>query len=211
MAAGCAALAGTIANGYGASVAASFGPLRPVVVARGELSAGQPIGPRVLADRLELRRVPARFVPTGAISMPQAALGREPAAVIPAGSYLLAAQLRVPEASGGGQGPGLASGRRPVEIAISGGEALFAAGASPEGSHVDVVVTTEPRGPGPGHTYVAAAAVQLLGLRKQEPVGPGPASGWSATLALTRSEALRLIEAESFARGVRLLARPSGR
>jgi hypothetical protein len=35
---------------------------------------------------------------------------------------------------------------------------------------------------------------------------PGPASGASiATLALTRDEALRLIEAESFARSVRLI------
>jgi len=52
--------------------------------------------------------------------------------------------------------------------------------------------------------------VRLLALTQQDPGGPGPAAGWSASLALTRSEALRLIEAESFARSVRLLPRPGG-
>jgi hypothetical protein len=48
----------------------------------------------------------------------------------------------------------------------------------------------------------------LLALNQLEAAGPGPAAGWMATLALTRREALRLIEAESFARAVRLLPRP---
>ena len=122
---------------------------------------------------------------------------------------MLAAQLRVPRAKST-RGPRLANGRRPVEIAVSGGEALLASGGSPQGSAVDVVVTTEPRGPGPGHTYVAAAGVRLLALAEQDPAGPGPTAGWSATLALTRGEALHLIEAESFARSVRLLPRPGG-
>jgi Flp pilus assembly protein CpaB len=211
LAAGSAGLAAAIADGYGASLAESFGPLRPVVVARSQLQAGKPIEPGVAAQALEVRRVPTRFVPRGALVLPEAALGRSPAAVIPAGSYLLAAQLQVPDATDAGGSPMLESGRRPVEIAVSGGEALFAAGASPRGSRVDVVVTTEPRGIGRGRTYIAAAGVELLALAKREPVGPGPASGWSATLALTRSQALRLIEAESFARGVRLLPRPTGR
>ena len=46
-----------------------------------------------------------------------------------------------------------------------------------EGSRVDVVVITEPRGPGPGHTYVAASGVRLLALTQQDPAGPGPALG----------------------------------
>jgi hypothetical protein len=99
----------------------------------------------------------------------------------------------------------LGGGRRPVEIAVSGAGALEALGASPLGSKVDVTVTSEPSGSGDGHTYVAAAAVPLLGL------GPGgegvEGETATATLGLTRSQALRLIEAESFARRVTLLPR----
>jgi Flp pilus assembly protein CpaB len=206
----CAALAAAVANGYGSSIASSFGPLRPVVVTTRELPAGRPIDPAVLSRSLEMRRIPSRFVPPGALAAPGEALGREPAAVVPAGSYLLGAQLRVPNADRPQTGTRLAHGRRPVEITVSGAGALLAAGQSPEGSSVDVVVTTEPRGPGPGHTYVAASGVKLLGLGEQDPVGPGPSGGWQATLALTRRQALRLIQAESFARQVRLLPRPGG-
>jgi Flp pilus assembly protein CpaB len=207
LAAACAALAAAVANGYGSSLARGFGPLREVVVTRRDLPAGEPIGPAQLSHSLQLRRIPSRFVPPGTLSARQQALGREPAVLLPAGSYLLAAQLRVPRARSTRR-PRLANGRRPVEIAVSGGEALLASGGSAQGSAVDVVVTTEPRGPGPGRTYVAAAGVRLLGLTEQDPAGPGPTAGWSATLALTRGEALRLIEAESFARSVRLLPRP---
>jgi Flp pilus assembly protein CpaB len=169
---------------------------------------GRPIDAVSLSKLLEVRRVPARFVPPGTLPIAEAALGRAPAAPIPAGSYVLAAQLRAPGARKGSRGLRLAEGRRPVEIAVSGGEALLAGGGSPLGSVVDVVVTAEPGGLGPGRTYVAAAGVTLLALTRQEPTAPGPATGWSATLALTRAQALRLIAAESFARGVRLLPRP---
>ena len=205
----CAGLAATLANGYGARVAQSFGPMREVVVARRQLPAGKAIGPRDIARSLQSRRVPSRFVPSGALELAAQALGRQPAAVIPAGSYVLGEQLRLPSAARGREGADLAAGRRPVEINVAGGEALLTAGASSQASRVDVVVTSEPSGPGPGHTYVAASAVPLLALSRQDPVGPGPSPGWSATLALTRAQALRLIEAESFARSVRLLPLPA--
>jgi hypothetical protein len=73
------------------------------------------------------------------------------------------------------------------------------------GSKVDVAVTTEPSGPGDGRTYVAAAGVLLLGL------GPGgegiEGETATATLGLIRWQALRLIQAESFARRVTLIPR----
>ena len=205
----CAALAATLANGYGASVAQRFGPMREVVVARRQLPAGKPIGAREVSRSLQERRVPSRFVPTGALGLADEALGREPSAAIPAGSYVLAAQLRLPSSTQRQGSETLAAGRRPVQITVAGGEALLATGGTPQGSRVDVVVTTEPNGPGPGRTYVAAPAVRLLALTRQDPTGPGPSPGWSATLALTRAQALRLIEAESFARSVRLLPRPA--
>lgn len=66
-------------------------------------------------------------------------------------------------------------------------------------------MTTESSGSGAGRTYVAAPAVPLLGL------GPGTegveGESATATLALTRSQALRLIQAESFARRITLIPR----
>jgi len=127
---------------------------------------------------------------------------------LPAGSYVLASHLR-PPGDGAAKGPQLGRGRRPVEIAVGGGEALFATGADPQGSRVDVVVTSEPSTAGAGRTYIAADGVRLLALTRPDPAGPGPAPGWSATLALTRVQALRVIQAESYARAVRLLPRPA--
>ena len=160
-----------------------------------------------------MRRVPARFAPAGALAIPDQAAGRAPAAAIPAGTYVLAAQLREP---GKHHGPKhharLAPGRKPVEISVTGAEALAAGGADPVGARVDVVVTTEPGpGGGSGRTYIAATDVRLLALAQSGDAGSNgyatpDADPWTATLALTRSQALRLIQAENFARGVRLIS-----
>jgi Flp pilus assembly protein CpaB len=200
-----AATAAVLADGYGSSVARGYGPLRPVVVPARPLRQGRSLGPEEVADALEVRRVPVRFVPPGALVSPSDALGLAPVAAIPAGSYLLAAQLRPPRRRGSGR-PVLGSRRHPVEVSVSGAEALLAAGAAPAGTKVDVVVTTEPSGPGPGRTYVAAAGVPLLALGPGAD-GPGPGGASAATLGLTKRQALRLIAAESFARKLTLLPR----
>jgi Flp pilus assembly protein CpaB len=193
-----AAIAATIADGYGQSVARGYGELRPVLVAGADLRAGQSIDPNLATSALEVRRVPVRFVPPGALRAPAEAVGLAPVAPVPAGSYLLASQLRVP-------GPPAAAsrrlgrGRRPVEIAVSGADALLVTGGDPIGSTVDVIVTTEPTGSGTGRTYVAAAGVPLLAL------GAASEGTAAATLGLTRSQALRLIAAESFARRLTIL------
>jgi Flp pilus assembly protein CpaB len=198
-----AATAAALANGYGDSVVRGYGELRPVVVTTADLRAGEPIDPGIAAEDLEVRRVPVRFAPSGALAAPAEAVGLAPAAAIPGGSYLLAAQLRPPRPAG--PLAGLGGGRRPVEIAVSGARAHDALGAPPVGAKVDVTVTTEPDGSGDGRTYVAAPAVPLLGL------GPGgeglEGETATATLGLTRSQALRLIQAESFARRVTLIPR----
>jgi pilus assembly protein CpaB len=198
-----AILAGVIADGYGDSVARGYGALRPVVVAAAQLPAGKALAPAVAERDLVVRQVPERFVPAGALRDPAEALGLVPAAAIPGGAYLLAAQLRPPHTEE--PGPRLAVGRRPVQIAVSGAEALALGGTSPVGSRVDVVVTTEPRDSGAGHTYVAAAGVPLLGLAAS-PEGDATGSA-EATLGLTRAQALRLIAAESFARAVTVMPR----
>ena len=200
---GAAAISAALADGYGDRVASGYGELRPVVVAASALPAGQQIGPERVAE-LEVRRVPTRFVPPGALSTPPQALGLVARAPVPAGSYLLASQLRPP---GAGHRPGLmlGRGRRPVQIAVSGAGALLAAGTPPRGMRVDVVVTVEAKGAGAGRTYVAAPAVPLLALSAgAEAEVAGEAE---ATLGLTRAQALELIHAESFARQVTILLR----
>jgi Flp pilus assembly protein CpaB len=198
-----AAVAAAIADGYGSSVARGYGPLRPVVVLTRVLTPGRPLDPKEVAAALQVRRVPTRFVPPGALVAPSDALGLAPTSVIPAGTYLLAAQLRPPRRRDAE--PTLLGGRRrPVEISVSGAEALLAAGVNPEGMRVDVVVTTEPAGAGPGRTYVAAAGVPLLALGPGAD-GPGPGGASAATLGLTKRQALHLIAAESFARKLTLL------
>ncbi|HWP33436.1 MAG TPA: RcpC/CpaB family pilus assembly protein [Solirubrobacterales bacterium] len=198
-----AALAAEIAGGYGASLARGFGPLRPVVVVARALRPERQLGPREVATALTVRRVPVRFVPAGALADPREALGLVPVAATAAGSYLLASQLRPPRAPVAGR-PRLGRDRHPVEIAVSGAGALLAGGRTFPGTKVDVVVTSEPSGPGPGRTYVAAAGVPLLALGRA-PADPGPGGTSAATLALTRAQALRLIAAESFARKLTLL------
>ena len=196
-----AAGAAAIADGYGASAVRGYGPLRPVVVLAADIGPGQRIGPSQIRTDFEMRRVPARFAPPGALAAPGEALGLVTRAPLPAGSYLLGAQLGLGRERGGG--PRLGGDRRPVEIAVSGADALLSAGPA-SGSRVDVVVTSEPTGPGPGRTYVAAAGVPLLALRPGAE-GPGPGATAAATLGLTKRQALRLIAAESFARKVTLL------
>lgn len=199
----CAGLAASVAGRYRSGVTAQYGGLRPVVVASAELEAGRTIGPGVVARSLVVRRVPGRFVPPGALRRPADALGQAPGATIPAGSYLLAAQLAVPQP----EPPPSARagrGRRPVQVGVTGAEALLVGGASPEGSRVDVVVSEQAGLGRRARTYVAASGVGLLALSGP----PGPGEGWSATLALTRAEALQLIAADAGAREVRLLARP---
>lgn len=202
LAAACVAAvaAAAIADGYGKRVARGYGEMRSVVVTSEDLREGEPMDSRAVAAALEVRRVPVRFVPPAALVDPAEAGGFVAATPVPAGSYLLATQLRPPHASH--VAPGLAQGRRPVELNVGGAGALSAFGTQPVGSKVDVVVTTEPSGSGDGRTYVAAAAVPLLALGAGGEGDPGEAN---VTLGLTRGQALRLLAAESFARRITVI------
>lgn len=208
----CAALAAALAGGYSASVTQQLGELRPVLVATARLPAREPITTRVAERALEVRRVPQRFAPAAALTAAAEAIGREPAVTISPGAYLTSDQLRVPRAGGRGE-PRLPPELNPVDIEVSGARALAAArAAANRETKVDVVVTTEP-GPGGegGSTHIAAVGVPLLGLVESSGPGVGDAAPLTthiATLAVTRKQALRLIDAESFARQVRLI--PAG-
>ena len=198
----CAVLAAA-ASGGDTSATVGLGELRPVAVARGELSGGTRIGAAQVRDAFEVKRVPAQFAPPDALATPAAAVGERLAIDLPAGSYLTGSALR-PAASGRTRARGPA-GTTPVEVPV------VAAGALASGSAgaplVDVVVASTPTpGPGSGRTYVAAERVQLLAL-SELPAEPGVPARWSATLALTRPQALELIRAEGLGRTIRLLGR----
>jgi Flp pilus assembly protein CpaB len=206
----CAGLAAGSGGGAPGDVASEYGELREVVATTATLPAGRTLGRTAVADALEVRRVPERFLAPDALTSPAQALGRRPLTTIPAGGYLLASQFRAPADHPGEADHGLRDGRTPVEISVQGAAPL----AGARNRRVDVVVTTEggPAG-GPGRTYVAAEGVELLDLRAAAEDADGatlPASStepWVATLALDHAEALRLIHAESFARELRLIGR----
>jgi len=199
----CAILAAMVAGRYTSRVEARYGPLRPVVVATAELPAGKPIGVEGAQSSLTVRRVPARFVPPGALSRPADAVGRAPGATIPADSYVLGAQLAVPQPDVP-RSRGVGQGRRPVDVAVAGAQALTVGGSPPDGSRVDVVVARQAGLGSSARAYIAATDVKLLALRS--PAGPG--ESWSATLAVTERQALDLIGAQSAGREIRLLPRP---
>jgi Flp pilus assembly protein CpaB len=198
----CAILAATVAGRYRTRLEARYGPLRPVVVATAELPAGEPIGMDRAQAALAVRRVPASFVPPGSLTRTADALGKAPGATIPAGSYVLGAQLAVPQPETAPR-PGVGEGRRPVEVAVAGADALTVDGTPPEGRRVDVVVARQAGLGSSARAHIAATGVKVLGLRS--PAGPG--ESWSATLAVTERQALDLIGAQSAGREIRLLPR----
>jgi Flp pilus assembly protein CpaB len=199
----CALLATMVAGRYRSRIDARYGPLRPVVVSTVELAAGQAIDVQRAGSDLAVRRVPASFIPPGALVHAADALGRAPAATIPSGSYVLDAQLAVPGPAKS-RTPGVGGGLRPVQVSVAGAEALTVGGEDPAGRRVDVVVSRQAGLGRAARAGIAATAVRLLAL--QSPAGPGEA--WSATLAVTENQALALIAAQSGGREIRLLPRP---
>lgn len=203
----CAGLAAGASGGPATGSIDQLGQLRQVLVTTAALPGRREVDERAARELVEVRRVPDRFLPAGALSDPAQIVGRRPAVAVPAGTYVVDSQFR-PTGPVHRPPAELDRGHRPVEIAVSGAGALST--RSP-GRRFDVVVTTEPGPGGRGRTYVAAQAVELLEIRAFGPdAGTVPGVGGEpsiATLALTRRQALRLIQAESFARSVRLIAR----
>jgi pilus assembly protein CpaB len=184
------------------------GPLVPVVIAARDLPADARLGPR----SLEVRRVPARFVPPDAFASATGVAGGRTAVALAAGAYVTAGAVRVAGDGRSGQVT-LGAGERAVEVGVAGGAAL---GDALPGSLVDVIVSTD--GAGPGRTFLALEAVELLQLRHG--VAPGPDSGGlggaadaasaTAVLRVGVRQAVYLAAAQNFARELRLLVRPPG-
>jgi Flp pilus assembly protein CpaB len=168
----------------------------PVVVARALIPAHTRIGADELAN-LAVARIPARFVPPGAIRDPLRAVGTTTAIDLPRGDYLTRAVLaaaRDPRTL-------LRAGERAIDVEVSGGARLAALGG--RGARVDVVVTTEPRNGAP-RAFVAADGAELLSLRR------GDNGHAIATLRVAVRQAVFLTAATSFGRDARLLVRSPG-
>jgi len=198
LAVAAAILAMSLVRGYSTSVVESYGVMRPVTVVTREIPRGRQITAELARSGFETRQVPARFAPAGVVSGAGSVVGLETVGPLYEGSYLTANLLAPPEGDQK-QSPRPGRGRHAVEIAVTGAGALDGSAGK-----VDVLVTTEPRTGGSGRTYVAARRVPLLGIGQTGASDAGVGLT-QVTLGLTRSQAIELIEAESFARKLTIL------
>jgi pilus assembly protein CpaB len=196
-------LAASDVAGREAALRRELGPTVSVVVVRAPLAAGQ----RIVRGALALRRVPARYAPAGAIADPDEAVGRHAAVAIAPGADLDPALLRVPGEHRGPDGPALARGERALDVL-----ALAAPEALPAGTRVDVLVTYDGQGGGPGPTRMVLEAAEVLEARAASAAQGGEAAAGLprvvATLRVGAHQAVALAAAVSAAREVRLLPRP---
>jgi Flp pilus assembly protein CpaB len=206
----CAGLSASAAARNDAEVTDQLGEMRQVVVVERSIPQGAKLDSRAVERSLGSREVPLRFLPPDRLEDPSLALGARAVAEIPAGSYLTASLLR--QGSHGAPGPGplpLAAGLRPVEVEVSGGSGA-PAGLPASGTRVDVLAADEPGSTSNPRVHVLARGVPLLAIEALRPdeldADPGT-GGWLATLALDRRQSLDVIEADNYAREVRLLAR----
>ena len=181
------------------AVRAQLGPAVEVVVARADIAAGRPVG----AGDLAVRRVPARYAPVGAATVPATLIGRRLAAPVRRGGYLGETLIEADEAVAG---PPVRRGERAAEVVALGTPALVVPGA-----RVDVLVTRDGEGGAAAGTELALEDVEVLAAR--------PAAGAAreegaervaATLRVSVRDAVYLAAAQSFARELRLLPRAAG-
>jgi pilus assembly protein CpaB len=204
LAAVCAGLAASLVDRYANEVAAQVGPLRQVVVARGDLPRGSLVTAAVARDVFVQRRVPLRFAPPRTLQEPGEAVGYRTLTALSPGDYVGEAQLGAPreEASGRARAP---TGRL-IEVAVTGAETIET--ALRPGAVVDVLVTTDGNRGAP-RTYLALQRVPLVRFRPSAGSADGEADG-TATLRTSLRQAVTLIAAQNFAREVRVVPRPEG-
>jgi pilus assembly protein CpaB len=158
---------------------------------------------------LAIRRVPRRFAPEGAVASPASLAGLRAAVDIAGGSDIVGSMV------GDGRAP-------PVGAAIRRGErvAQVVALATPElvtpGSHVDVLVTPEPREGASGEAVLALEDVEVLdaapavagdGSAGRSAATPAAGERVEVSLRVTLRQAVYLAAAQDFARELRLLPR----
>jgi pilus assembly protein CpaB len=192
--AGLALLSGLAAfalvQGYVGRVEASrpaLGPPVAIVVAAADLSRGVTLD----ADALQVRRIPAEFVPPGAISDPTDAQDRVLVSALAAGEPVTATRLAAPHTG-------------PVAALVPPGLRAFvvATNVPPQavraGDRVDVLGTF---GGGRPHTETVATALEVLsvlGSGQTDALSGGPSDGPRLVLLVSPDEAERLAYAAAF-------------
>ena len=178
---------------------AQLGPVVQVVVARADIAPGRPVA----AADLAVRRVPSRYAPAGAATLPETLIGQRLAAAVPRGGYLGAAMLATEP---GVAGPPVRKGERAADVVALGARALVVAGA-----RVDVLVTRDGEGGGGAGTELSLEDVEVLAARSAPPAARDEAGERvAATLRVSVRDAVYLAAAQSFAREIRLLPRAAG-
>ena len=201
----CGVASASIASAYRDRVDEQLGETQPVVTldpaARGgDRPCAAPVLRKATRDAGGARPLPAAG---RASPRPTQATGRRLAVAVPAGSYLLGSQLRMPGRArsrpAARRSPSSGRGDRERRRRACGRRCRGAASTSSS------PVSPSPAA-GPGSRSPPAASGCSRSLRPTRPTRRRPArDGWSATLALTRAQALDLIEAENFAREIRLI------
>lgn len=193
-------LAASDVAGREAALERRLGPLVDVVVARDAVRPGE----RLTAERLGLRRVPARYAPRGAFGAVGAVNGLRAAAPIMAGEDIHDSAV---DDGRGAAGAPVRAGERVVDVV-----AVGSAQAVTPGSRVDVLVTREARDGGAGRTTLALEDVEVLAARPAgAPAGDESAAPRvAAALRVTLRQAVYLAAAQTFAREIRLLPRAAG-
>ncbi len=174
---------------------AQLGPAVDVVVARADIAPGRPVA----AADLAVRRVPSRYAPAGAATVPETLIGQRLAAAVPRGGYIGAAMVATePRVAG----PPVRKGERAAEVVALGARALVVPGA-----RVDVLVTRD----GEGGTELSLEDVEVLAARAAPAAARDEAGRRvAATLRVSVRDAVYLAAAQSFAREIRLLPRAAG-
>jgi pilus assembly protein CpaB len=196
------ALAASDVAGREAALRRGLGPAVPVVVARSEI----PAGGRLVARRLAVRRVPARYAPAGAFRGVEELGGLRAAVAIPAGADLEPALVSDGTGDAAAGAP-VRPGERVAQIVATGAPELIA-----PGGRVDVVVTRERGGGGPGATTLALEDVEVLAAAPATAAEADAQGGPRVALSLrvTLRQAVYLAAAQSFARELRVLPRAAG-
>jgi len=188
--------------GREAALERRVGGLVDVVVAHKPIRAGQRVPERALA----IRRVPERFAPRGTTGDPQQLVGQRARLPIAAGTDLSAAMVGDDARPAG---PPIGRGERIAQVVALAPPQLVLAG-----SHVDVLVTPEPRGDRPGEALLALEDVEVIAATElsgdDAPAKGAPGPRVAAALRVTVRQAVYLAAAQDFARELRLLPRGGG-